>query len=123
MTNLSNLLTSAQAAAYISERLPKPWADPVSSLGYLVMQDLIKPVELPSDSTQRVPARYFERSECDRFIASYRRPGNRPKDLSAILDRLGKEPDTILAKEMGVSVRTVARKRKELGIPVFQPQK
>lgn len=122
MTNLSNLLTSAQAAAYISERLPKPWADPVSSLGYLVMQDLIKPVDLPGDGL-RVPARYFERSECDRFIADYRRPGNRPKDLSAIVDRLGREPDTVLAQEMGVSVRTVARKRKELGIPVFQPQK
>lgn len=122
MTNLSKLLTSAQAAAYISERLPKPWADPVSSLGYLVMQDLIKPVDLPGQY-ERVPARYFERSECDRFIASYRRPGNQPKDLSAILGRLGREPDTVLAQEAGVSVRTVARKRKELGIPVFEPQK
>lgn len=120
-TNLSDLLTSAQAAAYISDRLPRPWADPVSSLGYLVMQDLIKPVELPGEHT-RVPARYFTREECDRFIASYHRPGNRPKDLSAIVDRLGLEPDTVLAKEAGVSVRTVARKRKELGIPVFQPQ-
>lgn len=123
MTDLTNLLTSAQAAAYISERLRRPWSDPVSSLGIAVMKNQIKPVDLPGDEgQQRVPARYFTRKECDRFIAAKRPQGNQPKDLGPILDRLGQEPDTVLAKEVGVSFRTVARKREELGIPAFKPR-
>ena len=65
-TDLSNLFTSAQAAAYISGRLPRPWSDPVSSLGYLVMKKLILTIDLPGEH-ERVPARYFTRKECDRY--------------------------------------------------------
>ena len=113
MTELTSLLTSAQAAAYISDRLPRPWADPVSSLGIAVMKGQIEPVAMPGEY-QRVPARYFDPAECDRFILAARRPGNQPKDLSAILDRLGLEPDAALAREIFVSPRTVARARQKL---------
>jgi hypothetical protein len=44
------------------------------------------------------------------------------KWTQAMLDRLGKEPDSSIAKIMGVSNGTVAIKRKDMGIPRFSPK-
>lgn len=51
-----------------------------------------------------------------KFLDNRRKPGNQFADVSAVVDRLGKEPDTALAREIGLSVSAVRRARERLGI-------
>lgn len=125
MVDTKNLLTSEEAAAYISDLLEAKrghgWKNPVNSLGVAVMKEQIEPVMMPGDDDKkRIPKRYFTRRECDRFVAAYRKQGGQPADLSPILARLGQASDAELAREAGVSERTVSRARQRLRIEKFE---
>lgn len=121
MPDLQELMNSRQAAEYINERLSRPWSDPVGSLGNAVYWGLIAPEPVPgADDLKRVPVRFYSQKECDRFIEEHNSPGNQPVDLSEVEGRFGRAPDTVLAREAGVSPRTIKRRRESAGISVYR---
>lgn len=118
--------TTRQAIIYLKSQFPKGEQRPFfyKELDYHRTAGDITPEPVKSGAENR-SIYFYRQSELDRFLATYKPPETHPiVDLSAILHRLGKEYDTVLAKEVinphtgkPISSQTIGRERKRLGIP------
>lgn len=115
----TKLYTTGQAIEYIQARLPENerWTSPYRTIEYHRRVGNIRPEPMETSDPEQARQTYiYRQSELDHFIDNRRKPGNQFADVSAVVDRLGREPDTALAREIGLSVSAVRRARERLGI-------
>jgi hypothetical protein len=111
----TNLMTLEQAAQYMDDRVPKRRKNPVDAL-----YRTFKRGQIPGERT--ADGLCFKQADLDDYLQKYSRWGmNRKEWPDEIIAQMGKRPDPALAKELGVSTRTVARKRQSLGIAPYDP--
>lgn len=112
----NKLYFTGQAIEYIQARLSENerWSSPYQTIEYHRRVGNIRPETMDDDGSRQTYI--YRQSELDKFLENRRRPGNQFADVSAVVDRLGREPDTVLAREIGLSVSAVRRARERLGI-------